>query len=169
MVVPETEKSFALAKHAKAIDHLAIAVRDLECSIEWYTKVLGFAVTERRTVEGKSTGMRSAVIQAGALTLVLLEGTHPESQISQFIDRYGPGVQHVAVRVQDIVVAVEDLRASGLEFDTPVVGSAGLRQAFSRRDDGSGLMLEIIERNTDGFAEQNVSELFRALETKGTF
>ncbi len=159
----------ALAKHATAIDHLAIAVHDLEPSIEWYSKVLGFAVVERRVTEGTSTGMLSAVLQAGALTIVLLQGTGPESQVTRFVNRYGPGVQHVAVLVEDAAAAVNDLIAAGLEFETPVVGNAGLKQAFSRRDVNSGLMLEIIERTVDGFAEQNVSDLFNALEDNGTF
>jgi methylmalonyl-CoA/ethylmalonyl-CoA epimerase len=165
MAVPQIIRPIALAKHTDKIGHLAIAVRNLESSIEWYTKVLAFAVTERRTIDGKSTGMMSAVLQAGALTIVLLEGTHPESQVSQFIDRYRPGVQHVAVRVADIAAAIHDLRAARLEFDTPVVGGTDLKQAFSRRSEDSGLMLEIIERNTDGFAAQNVSELFRVHES----
>jgi methylmalonyl-CoA epimerase len=167
MATPEPPNPTALAKHAAAIDHLAIAVRDLETSIAWYTRVLGFSVKERRTTEGVSTGMRSAVLQAGALTIVLLQGTNPESQVSQFVERFGPGVQHVAVRVADVAAAVSDLQASGLEFDTPIVGGATLRQAFSGRDQNSGLMLEIIERSVEGFGEQNVSELFRALESKG--
>jgi methylmalonyl-CoA/ethylmalonyl-CoA epimerase len=164
-----TSNQNALAKHALGIDHLAIAVRDLERSVDWFTTVLGFSVSERRTTEGQKTGMISAVMKGGGLTVVLLQGTNPESQVSQFVEHYGPGVQHVAIRVADAAAAVRDLEASGLQFDTPVIGDADLKQAFSQRDQNSGLMLEIIERVTEGFAQQNVSELFRTLENKGAF
>ena len=169
MAIPGADPCVGLAKHAQGIDHLAIAVRDLEHSIQWYSIVLGFSVEERRSTEGTSTGMISAVMKAGSLTIVLLQGTHPQSQVSQFVDHYGPGVQHVAVRVTDVEAAVNDLRAIGLDFDTPVIGAPGLRQAFSRRDQDSGLMLELLQRTSEGFADQNVSELFRALENKGAF
>lgn len=159
----------ALAKHAQAIDHLAIAVRDLEASIDWYTRVLGFSVTERRRTDGSVTGMVSAVLKAGELTVVLLEGTSSASQVSIFVDNYGPGVQHIAIRVADIESAVNDLERGGLKFDTPIIGQPGLRQIFSQRDKASGLMLEIIQRTGDGFDEQNVSQLFEALERSGSF
>jgi len=113
--------------------------------------------------------MPSAMLEAGGLTIVLLQGINPQSQVSQFIECYGPGVEHVAVRVADVATAVHDLRSSGLDVDTPVVGGAGLKQDFSRRDEASGLMLEIIERQAEGFAEQNVSELSRAVGSNGSF
>lgn len=159
----------ALSKYAQGIDHLAIAVRDLEGSIIWFTQVLGFSLIERRRTEGAATGMISAVLQAGTLTIVLLEGTHPMSQVSLFVERYGPGVQHVAIRISDIDAVVKDLIAHGLEFDTPIIEGGGLRQAFSRRDPASGLMIELIQRNAEGFADQNVSALFQELERKGSF
>src|SRR6266852_6796295 len=150
-----------LARYARGIDHLGIAVRDLEAGLKWFTNILGFTVTERHRTAGTTTGMVWAVLRAGNLTIVLAEGTNPESQISRFIEQYGPGVQHVAVRVDDIETAVRDLTAGGLEFETPIIGNGGLRQAFSRRDATSGLMVEIIERTVEGFADANVSELFQ--------
>jgi methylmalonyl-CoA/ethylmalonyl-CoA epimerase len=158
-----------LEKYARGIDHLAIAVRDLEQSIAWYTGVLGFRVTERNRTEGESTGMIWAALKTGALTVVLIQGTDEQSQVSRFIEHYGPGVQHVAIRVEDIDTCVEELRYAGLEFDTPVLGEAGLRQAFTRRDDGSGVMIELIQRTVEGFATQNVAQLFNTLESKGSF
>jgi len=159
----------ALAKYAQGIDHLAIAVSDLEKSISWFTTVLGFSVKERRKTEGASTGMISAVLEAGTLTVVLLEGTNPGSQVSKFVERYGPGVQHVAIRVTNIDAAVHDLRSAGLQFDTSLISGTGLKQIFTRRDEGSGLMIELIERNAEGFADQNVKQLFQELEQKNSF
>jgi methylmalonyl-CoA/ethylmalonyl-CoA epimerase len=159
----------SLATHAQSIDHIAVAVPDLEESLKWFTGVLGFTLKERRKTEGKSTGMISAVLEAGPLQVVLLQGTDPQSQVSRFVGKYGPGVQHIAVRVDNVEAVSDGLRNAGLEFDTSIINGGGLRQIFTRRDQGSGLMFEIIERNASGFSEQNVSELFSQLEGKETF
>jgi methylmalonyl-CoA epimerase len=159
----------ALAQRATGIDHVAVAVRDLEASIRFYTEVLGFEVVERRRTEGKATAMISAVLKAGPLNFVLLEGTTPESQVSRFIEHYGPGVQHIAIGVTDLPALAEDLKAAGLEFDTTVIQGGGLRQIFSRRDPGSGLMFELIERLGGDFSDQSVQQLFNQLEEKDSF
>ncbi|HEY6324503.1 MAG TPA: VOC family protein [Thermoanaerobaculia bacterium] len=159
----------ALGKHAAAIDHIAIAVPDLETSIAFFTTVLGFELAERRKTEGRTTAMISAVLKAGPITFVLLQGTSPESQVSRFIEHYGPGVQHIAIAVTDLPAIAAELAQSGLEFDTTVIASPGLRQIFTHRDAGSGLMLELIERQGGDFSDQSVQQLFTQLEKKDAF
>jgi methylmalonyl-CoA/ethylmalonyl-CoA epimerase len=161
--------SSILGKHATAIDHVAIAVPELEQSIAFFTDVLGFELHERRKTEGERTAMISAVLKAGPLTFVLLQGTSPQSQVSKFIEHYGPGVQHIAIAVEDLPAVAEGLRSSGMEFDTTVIESAGLRQIFTHRDAGSGLMLELIERKGGDFSDQSVQQLFSQLEKKSAF
>jgi methylmalonyl-CoA epimerase len=158
-----------LGHHASSIDHIAIAVDDLEESIAFYTGVLGFQLHERRKTEGRQTAMVSAVLKAGPVTVVLLQGTSPESQVSKFIEHYGPGVQHIAIGVEDLPAMAEKLKASGLEFDTTVINSPGLRQIFSKRDQGSGMMFEFIERMGGDFTDQSVQQLFEQLEKKDAF
>ena len=158
-----------LSKYARSIDHVAIAVHDLEESIAFYTNVLGLELKERRRTEGKHTAMVSAVLKAGSITIVLLQGTSPDSQVSKFVEHYGAGVQHVAIAVEDLPKMAEDLKASGLEFDTNVIQSPGLRQIFSARDKGSGMMFEFIERMGGDFSDESVQSLFEQLEKKGTF
>ncbi len=158
-----------LGKHATGIDHVAIAVPDLEQSITFFTSVLGFALHERRKTEGERTAMISAVLKAGPLTFVLLQGSSPQSQVSQFIEHYGPGVQHIAIAVEDLPAVAEDLRGAGMEFDTTVIESPGLRQIFTHRDAGSGLMIELIERTGGDFSDQSVQQLFSQLEKKAAF
>lgn len=165
----ETLALSALAKHARGVDHIAIAVPDLDASIEWFTKVLGFALKERRKTEGATTAMISAVLEAGPLKFVLLQGTTPQSQVSRFVEHFGPGVQHLAIKIENIELLVEDLANAGFEFDTSIIEGGGLRQVFSKRDRGSGLMIEFIERSTTGFANQNVTALFEQLEEKNSF
>jgi methylmalonyl-CoA/ethylmalonyl-CoA epimerase len=158
-----------LNKYITSIDHVAIAVRNLEESVKFYTEVLGFELKERRRTEGKQTAMVSAVLKAGSVTVVLLEGTSPESQVSRFVEHFGPGVQHVAFGVQNLPEMAEELKASGMGFDTSVIQSPGLRQIFSTRDQGSGMMFEFIERMGGDFSDQSVQQLFEQLEKKNAF
>lgn len=165
----DTKVATLLSKYATSVDHVAIAVRNLEESIRFYTDVLGFELKERRRTEGRQTAMISAVLKAGQVTVVLLEGTSPESQVSRFVEHFGPGVQHVAIAVENLPEMAEDLKAAGMDFDTTVIQSPGLRQIFSRRDEGSGMMFEFIERMGGDFSDQSVQNLFEQLEQKNHF
>jgi methylmalonyl-CoA/ethylmalonyl-CoA epimerase len=159
----------SLGKYAKSVDHVAIAVQDLEASIRFYTQVLGFQLHERRKTEGKSTAMVSAVLKAGPITVVLLQGTSPDSQVSKFVEHYGAGVQHLAIGVENLPEMAEELKAAGMDFDTNVISSPGLRQIFSHRDPGSGMMFEFIERMGGDFTDQSVQQLFEQLEKKDAY
>lgn len=159
-----------LPLHVKGIDHVAIAVRDLETSVRFFESNFGFHVRERRTTRGEFSGMESAVLELGPVTAVFLQGTSERSQVSRFIARYGPGVQHLALRVEDIESVVGSLQRAGVEFATPILNAPLLRQVFCVRDADSGIMLEFIERSEDaGFQDQNVDSLFRWLEAKDAF
>lgn len=159
-----------LGERLEAVDHLAIAVDDLEAAVAFYRDRLGFQEAERRTTQGVKTGMESVVMKGGPLHVVLLKGTSPESQVSRYVEEYGPGVQHVAFRVTGLESVVADLRERGMAFDTGIIEGTGLKQAFSTRDPISGMMFEIIERTgEEGFQDQNVQKLFESLEQKGSF
>src|SRR5437868_4854335 len=86
----------ALSDMVIEIDHVAIAVVDLEAAIRWYSNGLGLSVLERRTTTGDHTSMKSAVLKAGRSIVVLIQGVEPDSQVCRFIEEFGPGVQHVA-------------------------------------------------------------------------
>lgn len=157
------------APNVVAVDHIAVAVTDLDAAIAWVTSALGCSVQEERQTVGKHSGMRSAVVCLGALTLVLVQGTEAGSQVSEFVDRKGCGVQHIALRVQSIAQAVESLQARGVAFATPVLRDeqAGLAQIFTLRDPATGLMVEFIERGAgSGFSDSNVTRLFETLEER---
>jgi methylmalonyl-CoA/ethylmalonyl-CoA epimerase len=158
-----------LSKYATSIDHIAIAVKNLEESIAFYESVLGFEVQERRRTEGRTTAMISAVMRAGPVTVVLLEGASQESQVSKYVEHYGPGVQHIAFGVEDLPALVAELKIAGFEFDTDIIASSGLRQIFSTRDPGSGMMYEFIERLGGDFSDSSVKSLFEQLEKKGSY
>src|SRR5688572_26166480 len=96
------------------IDHVAIAVRDLSESIFFYQQILGFELQEKRETQGRFSGMISAVLSSHDFTVVLLQGTGPESQISRYIQQYGPGVQHIAFEVENLERVAHILSARGV-------------------------------------------------------
>jgi methylmalonyl-CoA/ethylmalonyl-CoA epimerase len=161
----------ALGRYAVKMDHIAIAVPDLEIAIAFYQKQLGFQLIERRTTLGQSTGMISAVMNAGAVIVVLIQGTSPESQVNRYIADYGPGVQHIAIEVRDVDELKREMSQVGVEFNTEIIEGCGIRQAFTARDPASGMMYEFIERRTnDGtFSDESVKQLFDQLERKGAY
>jgi hypothetical protein len=101
--------------------------------------------------------------------IVLIQGTDSESQVSKFIEKFGPGVQHIALRVNDLREVVKRVRAAGGGEDTTVIEGDGIRQVFLRRDPGSGVRVELIERNGGDFSDKSVEELFRTFEAKGLY
>lgn len=160
----------ALQENVLGIDHLALAVPDIEASTAWMRDVLGFRLDERRETRGKNSGMKSAVLRLGPVTIVLTEGIGAQSQTTQFVESFGAGVQHVAFRVHDLGRAITAMEARGLNFNSPRLDSDGLSQIFSHRDPSTGLMVELIERRDfDGFRDENVQRLFDTLETKQLF
>jgi methylmalonyl-CoA epimerase len=153
----------------RGVDHVAIAVVDLDESIDWYTQKLGFKCLERRATHGQRTSMVSAVLAAGSAHIVLVQGTSPESQVSQFITHFGPGVQHLALAVKDLDQAMDRVTQAGGSADTPPISDEGIRQVFLRRDPGSGVRIELIERRGGVFTDKSVEELFRTFETHGLY
>lgn len=150
----------------EGVDHLAVAVVDIEESIRWFSQGLGFRMVERRITHGETTGMESAVMIAGNAIVVLVQGISPDSQVSRFIEHFGSGVQHVAFSVKDIDEASARIRAAGGDLDVEITEEAGIRQAFLRRDPGSGVRVELIERRGGKFTDSSVEFLFRELERK---
>lgn len=160
----------ALSRYAIKIDHVAIAVQDLGASVELY-KRLGFQLVERRETQGDKTGMVSAVLSAANIIVVLIQGTAQGSQVDRYIDNYGPGVQHIAVEVRNLEALRKELAESGIGFSTTLIQGQGIRQSFTARDNGSGMMFEFIERETnDGtFTDDSVQELFEQLERNDAY
>ena len=159
-----------LAKYAKHIDHVAVAVHDLEAAITSY-KQMGFILSEQRETLGDSSKMSSAVMTAGPLKFVLLQGDAGDSQISQFIREYGPGPQHIALAVDNCALVCAELEREGIAFSTSVIESDGLTQRFTARCANTGVMFEFIERaeGQEGFSQGNVEGLFKELESKNLY
>jgi methylmalonyl-CoA/ethylmalonyl-CoA epimerase len=148
-----------------SIDHIAVAVQDIEEALSWYVDALGFELVERRHTQGESTGMLSAVVRRGQAVVVLIQGTCPRSQVSRFIQHLGPGVQHVALQVTNIDAAMRRAACAGAGAVTHVINGDGIRQVFLRRSSGSGVRIELIEKRKGGtFSDTSVEQLFRKFE-----
>jgi methylmalonyl-CoA/ethylmalonyl-CoA epimerase len=153
------------------IDHIAIAVKNLDEALFLYQDIFGFTLLKKREIEGAFSGMRSAELDAGGFSIVLVQGTNPDSQVSRYIDEYGPGVQHVAIEVDDVESLTEILKESGVAFATSVIRGEGLIQVFTQRENNSGMMIEFIQRvqNSKGFEAGNIQQLFEQLETNNIY
>ncbi|MBI5005777.1 MAG: VOC family protein [Nitrosomonadales bacterium] len=151
------------------IDHVAIAVADIDAAIAHYSTALGFTLLECSRVSGDHSGMVYAVLKSGSATVVLVQGTSPESQVSKFIAAFGTGMHHIAFAVSDLEAALDKVHQAGGKADTPVISDDGIRQAFLQRDTASGVRIELIERSGAPFSEKNVEGLFRALEAKDLY
>jgi chorismate mutase/catechol 2,3-dioxygenase-like lactoylglutathione lyase family enzyme len=159
-----------LAKHGVRIDHAAIAVRDLDKAIETFTKQYGFRVMDRRPVTGSKSGMEVASIEAGDITLVLVMGTDPQSNVTRYIENYGPGVQHLALLVDGLSEVHADLKERHANLLTDIVKAPGLRQAFTRRDSNTGMQFEFLERsNINEFEEDNIRQLYDAMDNEDVY
>lgn len=154
----------------RRIDHIALAVVDLEEAIVLFRDTLGFELKQRRHISGKLSGMVSAEMEGNGMRFVLCQGTEPESQVAQLVRNFGPGVAHIALEVEDVGGTVDALKSRGMGFDTTVIRGPGLEQAFSSRCMNSGMSFEIIHREgEDGFLDSNVQSLFDQLEQSGKY
>ena len=166
---PNQSKETVLSKNALAIDHIALCVEDLEESIRFYTTKLGFSLVDRLDIRGESTGMISAVLKAGPVVFVLCQGTSPDSQVSRFIENFGPGVQHVALAVEDLGQTFHALEERGIPAETEVIEGEGIKQIFTKREPHMGVRLEFVERRGGSFTPQSVEKLFRTMEQHGAY
>ena len=129
------------------IDHVGIAVADLDEAIAWYGETFGLEATH--TEVNEEQGVREAMLTAGdgGAAIQLLAPLRPDSAIGKFLDRNGPGIQQMAYRVVDIEATSEALRAQGkrLLYPEPRRGTAGSRINFLHPKDAGGVLVELVE------------------------
>jgi methylmalonyl-CoA/ethylmalonyl-CoA epimerase len=129
------------------IDHVGIAVADLDEAIAWYGEAFGLEATH--TEVNEEQGVREAMLSAGdgGTAIQLLAPLRPDSAIGKFLDRNGPGIQQMAYRVVDIEATSEALRAQGkrLLYPEPRRGTAGSRINFLHPKDAGGVLVELVE------------------------
>jgi methylmalonyl-CoA/ethylmalonyl-CoA epimerase len=134
-----------------AIDHVGVAVHDLDAAIAFYRDTYGMRLVHEETNEEQ--GVREAMMAVGdsGSCVQLLAPLTPQSTIATFLDRSGPGVQQVAYRVQDVAAVSATLRERGMRllYDEPRRGTAGSRINFIHPKDAGGVLIELVEPADD--------------------
>jgi methylmalonyl-CoA/ethylmalonyl-CoA epimerase len=134
-----------------AIDHVGIAVPDLDEAIAFYRDKYGMTVAHEETNEEQ--GVREAMVRVGDTDscIQLLAPLSPESTIGKFLDRSGPGLQQLAYRVADIDAVCATLRERGLRllYDEPKRGTSNSRVNFIHPKDAGGVLVELVEPAAD--------------------
>ena len=130
----------------RRLDHVGVAVPDLDAAIALYERVFGMRCVHQETNEEQ--GVREAMLSPGSLQL--LAPLRPDSPIGRFLDRHGPGVQQVAYAVDDLDTACARLRERGVRllYDEPKRGTAGSRINFVHPKDAGGVLVELVEPAT---------------------
>ncbi len=148
----------ALPTHLfEAIDHVGIAVTDLDAAIAFYTDTFGMTLAHEET--NPEQGVREAMLTVGDPTrphshLQLLAPLSADSSIAKFLDRSGPGMQQLAYTVADLDAVSKTLRDRGLRllYEEGRRGTAGSRINFIHPKDAGGVLVELVEHPADGSA-----------------
>jgi len=130
-----------------AIDHVGIAVSDLDAAIAFYRDVLGLVLAHTEVNEPQ--GVREAMMAIGdsGSSIQLLAPLNPDSTIAKFLAKNGPGIQQMAYRVADIEVTCSALRSAGLRliYETPKLGTNGSLINFIHPKDTGGVLVELVQ------------------------
>lgn len=127
------------------IDHVAIAVNDLEAAIVWYAEVFGATVEHREVVE--SDGVQEALIRVADSYIQLLTPTREDSPVAKYLANKGEGLHHVAYRVDDCAAALDAAKAHGTRVidDAPRPGSRNTTVAFIHPKGAFGTLIELVQ------------------------
>ena len=127
------------------IDHVGVAVEDMDAALSLYTGPLEMPLQHRETVEAQ--GVDAALLGVGAGHVELLSPLGPETAVGRFLEKNGPGMHHVAYKTDDIDSALESLRAVGLRLidEEPRTGIRGSRVAFVHPKSTGGVLTELVE------------------------
>ena len=128
------------------IDHLGIAVKNIEEGKKFWTDILGLAFEGSETVEAQK--VTTAFFPVGESEVELLESTAPDGPVAKYIEKKGEGIQHVAFRVEDIETALKELKEKGVRLidETPRKGAGVARIAFLHPKSTNGVLVELCER-----------------------
>ncbi|MGH3732325.1 MAG: methylmalonyl-CoA epimerase [Acidimicrobiales bacterium] len=129
------------------IDHVAIAVNDLDAAIAWYAHVFGAEVTHREVVE--SDGVEEALVRVADSYIQLLTPTREDSPVAKHLAKRGEGLHHIAYRVDDCAEALDVVKESGARVidNAPRPGSRNTTVAFIHPQDSFSTLIELVQEN----------------------
>ena len=128
------------------IDHIGIAVSNMDAAIKTYED-LGFKVTSTEVVEEQK--VKVAFLPCGDSEVELLESTDPEGPIAKFIEKKGEGIQHIAIRVENVEAAIAEMIEKGWRMidEKPRYGAGGAKIAFAHPKSSGGVLVELTQRD----------------------
>lgn len=131
----------------KNIDHIGIAVPNIEEALGFWEKTLGIELHGVETVEEQKT--KTAFLPVGGTEIELLQGTTDDSPVSKFIEKKGAGVHHIAIRVENLEEALAELDGKEVRLidKTPRIGAGGAKIAFVHPKATNGVLLELCQRD----------------------
>ncbi|MGB3260641.1 methylmalonyl-CoA epimerase [Paenisporosarcina sp.] len=131
----------------KKVDHIGIAVKNLDETIPYYTETLGLTVLKIEEVASES--VRVAFIDAGNVKLELLEPMSEKSAIHSFIEKKGEGIHHIAFGVEGIEERMNELREKGVRIlnEQPKIGAGGAQVAFLHPKSSYGVLYELCDKS----------------------
>ena len=127
------------------VDHIGVAVEDLDAAIALHEGAYGMAVAHREVVEEQ--GVEAVLLDVGENHVELLRPLDGESPVGRFLSKRGPGLHHVAYQVTDVQATLDTLRDRGLRLidEAPRIGIRGSRVAFLHPDSSGGVLTEIVQ------------------------
>ena len=127
------------------IDHIGVAVADLESAIELHTRAYGMPLVHRETIAEQ--GVEAVLLDVGESHVELLKPLSEESPVGRFLAKKGPGLHHVAYQVEDVAAALQQARDSGLRLidETPRTGIRGTQVAFLHPATAGGVLTELVQ------------------------
>ncbi|MDD3705664.1 MAG: methylmalonyl-CoA epimerase [Clostridiaceae bacterium] len=130
----------------RKVDHIGIAVSNLDEAVKLYQDVLGLELHGTEVVPEQK--VRVAFLPVGDTEIELLESTSPEGPIAKFIEAKGQGVQHIAFKVDSIESALEEMKIKGIRLidEKPRYGAGGAKIAFLHPKSTNGVLIELCER-----------------------
>lgn len=128
------------------VDHIGIAVKSIDEALKFWEDTLGIKCHGVEEVADQK--VKTAFLPIADTEVELLEGTSPESPVSKFIEAKGEGIHHLAIRVDDLEAALEELKAKGVRLidEKPRLGAGGAKIAFIHPKATGGILLELSER-----------------------
>ncbi len=128
------------------VDHIGIAVNDIDEALKFYRDQLGLEVGGFEEIPDQK--VKVAFMHLGETRLELLQSTNPEGPVAKFIEKRGQGIQHIAIGVDNIEATLEQLKAKGARLidEQPRIGAGGAKIAFVHPKTTNGVLLEICQR-----------------------
>lgn len=129
------------------VDHIGIAVKNLDETLKFYEDILGMKCVDKEVVEEQK--VRVAFLPIGDTEVELLESTEEDGPIAKFIEKKGEGIQHIAYKVDDVEKTIAELKAKGIRMidEKPRYGAGGAKIAFLHPKSTFGVLIELCQRD----------------------